>query len=374
MIMTSRRIFYLLCIASSILSLLSSETLAKKPDTTGGGGGSGGAYTIIPFSLPGVTSVSSQVFDLNDLGAAVGGDNTAAGPKAVHLDITSNTYTVLDGVVAEGVNNLNQIVGLRVDYQAAFWASPTSAPVDLPPLSGHIWCGASAINDDGIVVGWSDPGPGPTWDGRAVVWKVNVDSEGDVTVAGPVPLPPLSGDTHSQANDVNELLDGSLQVVGISANEVDEFAVTWTVSLNGDGSLGTPTDAQSLGLPSWSRGYAINNFGTACGVASGFPFATSTTGLTLPDGATRGYAWDISDEDKVVGYLVIDSNKRPNISFLSQHAYLWSGGQPERLSDLLGRTDWVRLQEANQISNTGIIAGVGELDVEHRGFVAFPNE
>ena len=125
MTMISRLAFHSFCITFNIV-LLSTTTIAKKPDDTGGGGGKDAAYTIMPFTLPGLNSVSSQVFDLNDVGAAVGGDNTATGPNAVHLDIASNTYTLVDGVLAEGVNNLNQIVGLRVDYlnrRARLWNS-----------------------------------------------------------------------------------------------------------------------------------------------------------------------------------------------------------------------------------------------------------
>ena len=55
-------------------------------------GGSGAAYTIVPFLPPDFESVSSQVADLNETGQAVGKaelDGTAAGDRAVHLDIAT---------------------------------------------------------------------------------------------------------------------------------------------------------------------------------------------------------------------------------------------------------------------------------------------
>jgi hypothetical protein len=82
---------------------------AKKPPKPPGGGPP--AYTIIPFSPPGVASTASMVHDFNDLGCAVGGAVVGGSTLPLHLDVETGDYTVMQGTAAIGDNNLNQIVG-----------------------------------------------------------------------------------------------------------------------------------------------------------------------------------------------------------------------------------------------------------------------
>jgi uncharacterized membrane protein len=344
---------------------------AKKPPKPPGGGPP--AYTIIPFSPPGVASTASMVHDFNDLGCAVGDAVVGGSTLPLHLDVETGDYTVMQGTAAIGVNNLNQIVGENGDFQAAFWASPESQPVALPPLPGGLLSRATAINDAGVVVGFSEDGSAaPGWTSIGVVWRVAVDSDGDVSVAGPLRLEPLAGGFMSTAGDLNEVVGNAAQVIGWSDDGFLE-AVVWTVTLNGDGTLDASGVPQGLGAP--STGYAINNFGDGCGQLALFPFVAPSGNaalpLPVPENATGGYAWDLNDSNLVVGNLAIKPRRKSTLGI--DRAFLWQGGEIIDLATQIGNdSGWRRLHKANQISNDGIIAGQGEFDVSNRGFLMIP--
>ncbi len=116
------------------------ETWAKKGGKPGGGGGGGGAaYTIIPFTPAGLTSVSSYVGDINEQRQAVGGVGLGNGASlAIHLDLDTGAYTTLiGGAAAAGVNNFDETVGDN-GVCGLFWRSPSATPVELPPLTGDL--------------------------------------------------------------------------------------------------------------------------------------------------------------------------------------------------------------------------------------------
>ena len=376
-----------LTVVAGVCLLCGAIALADKPDNPGGGRGGGGdetaPYTIVPFSPPGVESTASSVHDFNEQGQAVGSVSVDNASQAVHLDIVTGAYTLVQGVSAIGVNNFNQIVGEEEDFVATFWAGPSAQPIRLPPLAGHILSRAIAINDAGIVVGWSEDGVNGTWDSIGVVWRVVVDDDGAVYVNGPQPLGPLVEASSSTTVDVNEVIDGTAQATGYSFNGARE-ATVWTIELNADGTLAVPGPPKGLGglgllTPTWSEGYAINNFGDVCGFSDQWPFiAPAGSGalpLPLPEGAeaTGGWAWDVNDAGHVVGSLAI--KKRRNSTHGVDHAYLWSGGEVIDLATQIdGKSGWESLRQANQISNSGVIAGQGVLDVNRRGFLMLPND
>ncbi len=296
--------------------------------------------TAVVCGSPGsAVSTRSGVSDLNggtlEEGYAVGWVELAEGnAQAVHLDLATGFYTTLSGdgpsTSAGGVNNLNQIVGKDGAF-GAFWSSPTANPVPLLPLppttpqpgmeSVSVGSGASAINEDGIVIGGSselfqvDNGDG-TYSfvtlSTGVVWRVVVDSDG-IHVDGPRPLLPLNGhvESHAGPGNLNELVDGSAQVAGYSSGPRE--AVVWTIGLNPDGTLAPPGTPVSLS-PSPSRGNGINNLGDVCGRSDKRPFVAlagqDPQTLPVPRNTQDGYADGINDLGEIVGQLEIQKKTR----------------------------------------------------------------
>jgi probable HAF family extracellular repeat protein len=375
-----------LAIAVATCLVCSSQALAKKPPKPPSDD-SDAAYTIVPFLPPDFESVSSHVADFNETGQAVGlaeVDGTPAGDCAVHLDIATHEYSVLQGgSYASGVSNLDQIVGERLNGErrvALFWEAPDAAPVDLPLLSGDTQGFASAINDAGIIVGNSHNDDLSS--GGGVVWRVFVDQDGNVFfVDGPLPLPPLDGDNEAWCSDVSELIDGSFQVAGHSRGDGPNEAVVWTLDINDDGTLALPSPPVSLGTlglsaPSKSSSSAINILGDVCGTSDGMPYVApagqTAQSLPVPRKTQSGTAFDINNLGEIVGRLtILTKGGRHTLDY----AYLWKDGD---MIDLETQTDrdsgWDRLWSVNVINDDGIIAGIGRFDVEFRGFPLIPTE
>jgi len=371
-----------LAIAVTIGLLCSAGALAKKPPKPPGDDSAG--YTIVPFLPPNFASVWSEVTDLNDQGHVVGvAGLESGGAQAVHLDLTTGVYTSLqDGWRAEGVNNLNQTVGVTETGHlllAAFWSSPSAEPVPLLPLVGDVTSYALAVNDAGIVVGWS-------WDfvcnlARNVVWRVVVDENEIVHVDGPVELPPLNAGVSTLARDINRVVGGTAQVVGDSGNQ----AVVWTIELDPEyGTLVAPGAPTPVGTPgaSWSIGWGINNLADVCGcmdsdsVAWDIPFAAlagqEAQPLDVPRGTLNGSANDINDRREIVGWVeVLYRGFKTGPGRL--YAYLWKDGKSTDLNKEISPQSGWDLSEATVISNEGIIGGSGRFDVYTRGFVLIPN-
>jgi probable HAF family extracellular repeat protein len=375
-----------LAIAVTIGLLCCSQALAKKPPTPPSG--SGPAYTIMPFFPPDLESVRSQVTDLNELGHAVGFaelENSPAGYRAVHLDITTGVYTELqDGGYAGGVNNLNQIAGWILSgghYVPAFWNDPSATPVELPLLPGDTYGFADMINDAGIITGYSN---NENSQGGGVIWRVSVDVDGGLSVDGPLPLAPLPGDAEAWTVDLNELVDGSCQVAGTS-NPGDGVyaAVFWTVDVNEDGVLtqpGLPLGVGSLGLlePTYSQASGINDLGDVCGLSDKVPFVAlageTAQPLPVPRNTQWGNATDINNFGEIVGQLDIYKTKGFIDGPGNFHAYLWKNGEMIDLETQIDlESGWDRLWAAHVINDAGVIAGRGRFDVESRGFLLIPN-
>jgi hypothetical protein len=355
------------------------------------------AYTIVPFMPPDVTTISSGVADLNEQGHAVGWEEFPNGDvQALHFNMETSAYTTLSGGAAtgaEGVNNLNQIVGSNGDF-GAFWDSPTNGPILLLPLdptddpqSVRVVFWATDINDDGVVIGASMESFGfENEDGTTsitstlltgVVWRVVVDNAGVAHVDGPLPLLPLNGHIESFAGCLNELAGGSAQVTGYSSGPRE--AVLWTIDLNPeDGTLALPGPPVSL-IPLRSQGAGINNFGDVCGQSDSRPFVAlagqDPQTLPVPRNTQDGYADDINDMGEIVGQLDIHKNKGGAIGPPRWHAYLWSNGEPIDLHKQIDQNSgWDKLKWANTINNAGVIGGWGSLDVDRRGFLLIPNQ
>lgn len=352
------------------------------------------AYRIVPFVSPfspeGCNSVESQVMDLNDCGQAVGFEKFSDGTsppvyQALHLNIAAGTYTLLaDGCLPSGVNDLNQIVGERrlADGRRVgmFLSAPgVAGAVDLPPLArlGHTQSAATAINGDGVVVGysWNDDETSAS----AAVWIVRVLGDA-VSVHGPWDLPPLAGDARACAEDLNELDGGLCQVTGISFGATDDSyeAVVWTVAVAG--TTATPGAAVSLVVNhAWSVGSGINDSGDVCGLVDvdnkAMPFLASAgetaQPLPVPRGTYYGHARDVNNLGEVVGSLDILSKGGWSDA---SYAYLWKDGEMVNLAKLIDPdSGWGRLRGASVISDAGTIGGYGLFDIGTRGFLLIRN-
>ena len=376
----------LLPIALGIWAVCAAAALAAKPVTP--------AYTIVPFVSPlppqGCTSAQSEILDLNDCGQAVGFEEFSDGSstsvyQALHLDIETKTCTVLTrGRFATGVNKFNQIAGQRMSDGRSvgmFWKAPDDPdPVDLPPLSNDTQSWPEAINDAGIIAGVSLDDDHASVNG--VVWIVKVGQSGVVSVYGPWQLPPLPGDPQGEGLDLNQVMDGSCQVTGasIGADDSREAAV-WTVDV--DGTVAMPGPAQSLvENGASSLAYGINMFGDACGMVGAgnksLPFL-APAGLTaevlpLPRYTQYGRAWDINNFGDIVGQLDIYRVTGWIHGPGNYYAYLWKGDNPIDLNTQIDReSGWGRLLMATAINDAGVIGGLGLFDIPWRGFVLIPN-
>ena len=371
-------------IAVAIGLVYSTVALAVKPAKPPADDGRE-AYTIVPFMSPDFASTGSWVCNLNEQGHAVGGAEGESGlEQALHLDLATDAYTSLQGgTSATGVNNLNQIVGYQ-RYGGRFWSSPSSAPVELPPLPGDGGSRAEAINDDGIVVGTS---LGVSDDGvprlRGVVWRVVVDDGGDAHVDGPLPLLPLADSIRWVPGAISETVEGVALVAGNSLfeNWFNE-AVVWTVELNPeDGTLlepGPPTSLGTLGLqdPSESTAVGINDLGDVCGGSDGLPYIAPAGEGPEPLPVTRDTYWgrahDVNNLGEIVGRLDIQTR---TVLPAAQHAYLWRNGEMIDLEKQIDpESGWDRLWGAYLINDAGVIAGSGRFGVNDRGFLLIPNE
>lgn len=354
------------------------------------------AYTIVPFVSPfpapdGYNSGGSRVYDLNECGQAVGREEFSDGSsptvhQALHLDIVTDTYTLLQGGgFPLGVNNLNRIVGARLlsdgRYAGMFWKAPNGAPVDLPPLVnlGHTQSGPEAINDAGVVVGysWNDDETSVS----AAIWIVQVADDA-VLVYGPWDLPPLAGDARAEAVSLNEVIGGSCKVTGASWGADESYeAVVWTVTV--DGTTATPGPAVSLvDNNAWSVGSGINDPGDVCGLVGvgnkSMPFLApagqTAQLLPVPRNTQYGCAWDVNNLGEVVGHLDIYKTTGFVAGPGCFYAYLWKNGNPVDLNTQIDPdSGWGRLWAAERINDPGIIAGFGRFDVEWRGFLLIPN-
>ena len=205
----------------------------------GGGGSSSSATAPLAPGGQGVT-----LSPVTDPGA--GGNATASFSLAVAL------------------NDDGQVVGFaetaaNSEFRAAIWTvdvagATTAVPTPLPPLAGHTFSAAFAVDDNGQVVGESRG----TTEFSAVIWK---------TATAATPLPPLVAGRGATAFGISS--DGRLIVGEAEDVSFNRRAVIWEVNLDGTiaDPVALPVDAFTIGtLPSrGSVANAVNDNGWVAG-------------------------------------------------------------------------------------------------------------
>lgn len=236
------------------------------------------------------------------------------------------------------------------------WRNGVMKP--LPTLGGNNGF-ATGVNNRGQVVGWAESAvhdptcvPPQVLQFEAVIYGPN----GNVRE-----LPPFSGDPDGAATAIND----QGEVVGISGicqnavgNLSAEHAVLWA--------NGVPMNIGNLGGAGWNTPMAINERGEIVGFSDltgdnngqtpnfhAFLW-TSQKGIqdlgTLP-GDVLSEALGINDEGQVVG-VSIDANN-------NERAFIWQNGVMTDLNTLVGSGTSLYLLAAGDINDRGEITGQG---------------
>jgi len=224
----------------------------------------------------------------------------------------------------------------------------------LPPFPGGYNSYATAANNRGQIVGWAengvhDPSCNPAYQilqFRAVIWQPDGKMQ---------ELPPLPGDSTSAAtaiNDEGEVV-GISGACGIAVGGVSAaHAVLWE--------HGIPINLGDLGGHTWNTPTAINNHGVIVGFSlpasqegtSNFEAVMWTKArgirpLGMPAGDTQSEALGINERNQIVGLSKAPAGIR---------AILWEDGTFTDLNTLT-RTGSPYLLYAGDINDAGHIAG-----------------
>jgi probable HAF family extracellular repeat protein len=224
----------------------------------------------------------------------------------------------------------------------------------LPTLGGNNGF-AAGDNNLGQIVGWAET---TNHDPTCIAPQV---LQFEAVIYGPKqnqiqPLPPLPGDPDGAATAIND----QGQVVGISgicANAVGGLSAAHAVLWEN----GTPINIGNLGGVAWNTPTAINNRGEIIGF-SDLPgdsasspnyhafLWTKSGGIldlkTLP-GDTMSVAWGINDQGQIVGQSIGAAGSR---------AVLWQNGVITDLNTLIPQGS-LTLVYANDINSSGDIVG-----------------
>lgn len=338
--------------------------------------------------------------------------------------LAAQTYTITDIGVLKGdnessgffINNLGEVVGCSdtknpegypctglVSGQHAFSWTKSGGLKDLGTLSGATVSGAIGVNDDGVVVGYSNVKGQIATNFNAVQWS----STGTITNLGT-----LSGGSSSAAFEINS----AGEVTGdsfLSSGLVD--ATSWTgkqiknlgalsksiftagLAINGNGyvvgesvfSYGPPFKSHAF---LWN-GSSMKDLGTLTGGVTSIANAINTSGVIVGQsdgtstkgnwhavlwntsdkiqdlgvllGGTYSIAFGVNDSEVVVGYGNLANN--------AAHAMVWtsSGGMKDLNSLIPAGSGWV-LINANAINNLGQITGYGTKGGYNHAFLLTP--
>ena len=229
------------------------------------------AYDILLLDVPDPDIKYSIPTALDEWGNVVGNYRTleSSTKTGFYYDRQSDSFVFCEpGQVLTDINSFGQLVGgdqafepdayfwapkrggLWVGGQALFWEHSTAVPEPLRTCEGHVWTGAAAINNLGLIVGLSYPNfygvPAPIC---AAVWHA-----APTGVGLPLELPALPGHLFVAAEGISEPNgNGVCTVVGQSGSaifgDVDEVAVRWKVKIKSNGTLVLNEGPVVLGMP-----------------------------------------------------------------------------------------------------------------------------
>lgn len=350
-------------------------TWAAPPDGKGGGGGGGGgggdkgpSYQIVQLDTDDGTggTLAGNAFDINASRLVVGSVDLLAACWAVtEIDgeFQSNLHFLDNSPFAYssayGCNDSGEIVGTADDSLAVYWAGKNATVEGLPaPLAIGA---AEAINNDGVICGWTSEGFDVDWDEqRALAWSFTGG------VWQPLELPtlgnpgegqygtPLTDRAYAVAIGDADPVTGVITIVGQSNGN----AVMWTVVLDSDGDL--QNDSAMILDPGNASG--VNNSATVCGASGGDGVVWPDGGQAkllaldesqLPWGLLTGFPADINNNGLLVGE--------------SGHAVMWTNEDaplivlddflPRKRSPFSSLSHARAVNDANEIVGTGLDAG-----------------
>lgn len=362
-------------------------TLAQKK----GGGGTAMNYQIVYLDdLEGFLT-STAAYDINSYREIVGyaettdpetGTHSYAtywlvvdGSKGVQTQAYQLPSTGYGGVTATGINDDSEIVGrgyTETENVGLYWPAPDVQPLALPPLQGDSHTDAQKINTNSIICGHSWGATG----GTPVVWQAYLAAGKTPAVTNPVSLPMPDGTKSASVYAINDL-DGEdiCQLVGSVRTTEGEFPVRWTVASTEFGLLVAPAPES---LATEGRALGINNQGDVSGMG---PTSTSewwlptvwsgenTTILKRARNIGFTYLWDINDAGVVVG----EGAYTKRGLFYSYRAAVWASPQSDMIlvdSFLPNNSPFVELNSGAAVNPAGDIVGYGWTGEKRNAYLA----
>jgi uncharacterized membrane protein len=286
---------------------------------------------------------------------------------------------------AYGINDIGEIVGVGWNDGSAeaalYWADAEALPEALPQRLEDIGSAALAINNEGVICGFTGheviQNEETVVGNRAVVWRVSPSGVAFVE------LPPAASHQFAWAAAISDLgANGDATVVGSSSQEVAgaTSAVAWTVHLNQDGTLSV-VDSQARVLNQGAPGeaYGVNNAGTVCGAAwtpetSAAPVVWMGNSRRTLSSAKFFYprgAYDINNNGMIVGW----GWYQRGVDGPYPRAMMWPSatGSLTPLSQFLDSSSpFGCLTDAHAVNDSGEIVGLGWDGVKHTAFIAIP--
>jgi uncharacterized membrane protein len=277
-----------------------------------GTAGNGRAYVWDPRSRVMRSLGLQEAYDVNAALTIVGSVGT--GPVQWTYLTGTDTWqrtpmATLGGTYTDALklNAIGQSVGrgwtVAGVTHALLWQSPSQV-VDLGLLPNSDYSGGRAINTQGVIVGWSRTTGTQVWDG--FVWTPNVANGAVGTIKV---LPRYSGRPRNFPESIND--QGVIVGYSEDANGFP-YAVRWTPLNDGSGGYAAPVALETGGQP--ARAYDVNEAGTivgqvgrnrSTGVAFVWDAASGMRQLFNPNGL-EARATDISDgpTPTIVGWVL----------------------------------------------------------------------
>ena len=264
--------------------------------------------------------------DISESGKIVG--SKVSSPEPIHAAFWASSHSApidlgtLPGLnsVALGINPRCEIVGYAFNQDMSvdlplYWASPRSAPVELPGLPAGLQSEVYGINPRGQIVGQFFSADFSVQ--QAVFWPNSN--------AAPVYLPQLSGEfPHGAAQSINA--SGKIFGDACDADFVECHALTWANSTSTPVALASP-GGEFIYTDFTLPGHSINGPGNMVGYANNADFsaeravfwASSSSPaviLSTVGEFTNAVAASISDNGQIVGFGY-------NEDFSRQRPLLW---------------------------------------------------